>query len=1361
MKHFRSLLSLGAIEEDENMDHVELNRIKSLQTSISTRLSQQRKRQSTLQRLSFIDGNKVKLVNLPQLHHSYSTKQAYVRHKFFYPNNKTQKQSNNGKPVPDLSVQTSQHSENSANTPNSSQTGHEVVLGLHEQRSNSCDVSLVLFEQRSNSCDVSLHLETVESPHINLDFHDVVSFDAAAVESTGSDLDRHPFDVQLSHPEMETPVPSDLPAAFDDFDSAQSAFQQCATSAALRGVHSAPLPLPRPAFKVRQIHRHKYRQQQQQQQQARPKLHTHLPMPYVPTTSSSPLSPGDPLVCSSYKAQRERAIQSLGFASASPLPASPPLPAPHRPPPHRPPPRHSAPPPSRQRIVASVMDASGFSDWLPTPCYPPHSHSQSHTQAVVMVAANDDEKDDGDADDSNTSTYALRHLQHISMMHHLKSTSPAAMTPLQQQQQQQQQPAHYAQLSNDTRSRSNTGGSCSMYLRPENSITSIRSSVTSEALPPRISIHSYPSRGEQSVLSPIIARHSSIGSGCLSPIMSSPPCSHRPSVAPIPGSQRVHSPHLDHIISNVSELTDDDDEFDDDDDETQVIDEDHDAIWHTPSPVVFDNMHGGDCKMEFEEEAIMSGVMARPRLQTIESIASSINASTPRINPTLDANVSKEISFRYKKLVHPLQLQQQQQSSADDGMSSKRTSRTVTTNMTAASTRTSTTLSLPGDVYHNYDSLNEDSPRSLHSAIEEEHEHQPQLNQIDMVHALQHRHTMDIVSDSDDSEPERVEELSHSQQQQQQQHNHDINVPFEYQSDMDDHSPPVDDDDDEDEDDAVAHMNALSLQSMSRQSHHVYIGAFVVDEDGDDDDDAAAATPFTALQSRFHVHGDAVADDDGMVLVNDIADEDDNFLLMQPVALQPTSNSNDLKTGRLVEKRESNGSQILYELQSVHSTNSDTNANSNSKTNASTNTNSNSNTNTKQQQKMQKNKKEKEEKEEKEKDGIVLDDGFSLFGDKAHRFPVSDFETMGNVGRGAYGVVEKSFHLQSCQIVAVKRSRSPKQEMMNSFKREILICNTFAQCPFVVNMVNHGLDKKCNEYCIALEYFNKGSLASKASFSVLEVQHISFCILSALQALHAQLYVHNDIKPDNILWNSDGDVVLSDFGCVKQMKDADTPLSTSCGSFAFQSYEKKFLSPIQYTTKSDIYSFGITIAEMLNETHGHGTHGTTASSPQRSEEEELVPYKLPHGVVSKFEEHRDLLDFLAKCLDKNYQTRWSAAQLLSHPFITHDYNYERSKLLFAKDNGGALNENEDDLLFMTDTLIDYYLSYNKTRDDAVATNEVDGTYFEDRSKTPIDGHVPDPVRLRNMAKYSGFASDAVLDFISKSVNDVKNRYLKL
>jgi len=237
-----------------------------------------------------------------------------------------------------------------------------------------------------------------------------------------------------------------------------------------------------------------------------------------------------------------------------------------------------------------------------------------------------------------------------------------------------------------------------------------------------------------------------------------------------------------------------------------------------------------------------------------------------------------------------------------------------------------------------------------------------------------------------------------------------------------------------------------------------------------------------------------------------------------------------------------------------------------------------------------------------------------------------------------------------------------------------------------------------------------------------------------------------------------GSVKLTDFGCVKQMEDANTPLTEPVGSLRFQSYEKKFLSPIRYTTKSDLYSLGVTVAEILNGSHiveeEVAVTDTTTGPVTRSEDDpEQIPYKIPQSVRDRFQSKSAVIDFLEKCLEKNFTKRPSAEMLLQHSFLQKS----PSMPLF----GDLRTEHIDDLNSMTEMLIEYYLNYNKSRRPSASTKGVNGEeLFEDLSRTPIDDEFTDSERIDNIARFSGFSVERVQEYIYQSVNDVKNQYLR-
>jgi serine/threonine protein kinase len=93
---------------------------------------------------------------------------------------------------------------------------------------------------------------------------------------------------------------------------------------------------------------------------------------------------------------------------------------------------------------------------------------------------------------------------------------------------------------------------------------------------------------------------------------------------------------------------------------------------------------------------------------------------------------------------------------------------------------------------------------------------------------------------------------------------------------------------------------------------------------------------------------------------------------------------------------------------------------------------------------------------------------------------------------------------------------------------------------------------------------------------------IAIAMAEALAYAHAHGIVHRDVKPGNILLDASGTPRLSDFGLAQDLgMEGLTQSGESFGSPRYMSPEQAFRRKLPVDQRSDIYSLGVTLYEML------------------------------------------------------------------------------------------------------------------------------------------------------------------------------------
>jgi serine/threonine-protein kinase len=118
---------------------------------------------------------------------------------------------------------------------------------------------------------------------------------------------------------------------------------------------------------------------------------------------------------------------------------------------------------------------------------------------------------------------------------------------------------------------------------------------------------------------------------------------------------------------------------------------------------------------------------------------------------------------------------------------------------------------------------------------------------------------------------------------------------------------------------------------------------------------------------------------------------------------------------------------------------------------------------------------------------------------------------------------------------------------------------------------------------IVMRHMAGGSLADrlhKEELKQTEIAHVFKRIADALDAAHARNIIHRDVKPSNFLFDSTGEIFLSDFGIAKSRTVKDDDGTWLVGTPAYMSPEQVVGNPVD--GRSDIYALGIVLYRLLS-----------------------------------------------------------------------------------------------------------------------------------------------------------------------------------
>ncbi|XP_071732910.1 G-type lectin S-receptor-like serine/threonine-protein kinase At4g27290 [Rutidosis leptorrhynchoides] len=211
-----------------------------------------------------------------------------------------------------------------------------------------------------------------------------------------------------------------------------------------------------------------------------------------------------------------------------------------------------------------------------------------------------------------------------------------------------------------------------------------------------------------------------------------------------------------------------------------------------------------------------------------------------------------------------------------------------------------------------------------------------------------------------------------------------------------------------------------------------------------------------------------------------------------------------------------------------------------------------------------------------------------------------NFSISNKIGEGGFGPVYKGV-LKDKREVAVKRLSETSHQGLDEFKNEV-ICIAKLQHRNLVKLVGYCIHD--NEMILIYEYMPNKSLDTflfdETRRSILDWPkrfHIINGMARGILYLHQDSrlqIIHRDLKAGNILLDNDMNPKIADFGLARKFVGSDNAVRTKrvMGTYGYISPEYALHG--QFSTKSDVFSFGVLVLEIVsgnkNRGFSHGDH---------------------------------------------------------------------------------------------------------------------------------------------------------------------------
>jgi len=243
------------------------------------------------------------------------------------------------------------------------------------------------------------------------------------------------------------------------------------------------------------------------------------------------------------------------------------------------------------------------------------------------------------------------------------------------------------------------------------------------------------------------------------------------------------------------------------------------------------------------------------------------------------------------------------------------------------------------------------------------------------------------------------------------------------------------------------------------------------------------------------------------------------------------------------------------------------------------------------------------------------------------------------LGQGGMGAVYRATDLELNRTVALKVIRpelAREKAIVERFKQELLLAHQVTHR----NVIRiYDLSEAEGIKFITMEYVDGENLLAlirqKKRFTPDESVEIMQQVCRALEAAHTVGVIHRDLKPQNVMRDKTGRVVVMDFGLARTLEgDGMTQSGALVGTMEYMSPEQALGKSLDQ--RSDIFALGLIFYEMLTGQMPFKANSTIASLIRRTQEQ-VAPVSDHDNTIP-----RSVSNIVSKCLERDLELRYQS-----------------------------------------------------------------------------------------------------------------------